>query len=358
MAEARLLKRASGGIAEFEAADTVPAANMPAVSVISPAQITADQDNYSPTGWATADVVRLNFDTGGRAVTGFAAWTNTLPKTLINTSGNYGYIPCEHPDSSAANRVIGVCDHIIAPYGTLTIEYDDTTDRVRVVYNSFDPESPGFSHKGAFYQVSPGATLGSDWGVVGFGISSGNNGANIPTATLPGAWLFTTLTSAAGISTLYIAKTIGNPFRNLTSHIIASAYVYLDTLSDGTNTYTFSFGLVGGASSTTEPTVAEMTIKYTHGTNSGKFLGVCRSSSTESTVDLGITVAVNTPYVLTVCASKSSTEARFYIDGVFAGRITTNVPSDAIGTRALIAKTAGTTARLAYVANMTAFNII
>ena len=355
MAERQLLKCDGAGIAEFTATDTIPSANLPARVTISPSQITSDQDDYSPTDWATADVVRLNFDTGGRAITGFAAWTNARQKTIINTSANFGYIPCEHPDSTAANRVIGICDHIVGPYGTLLLEYDSTSSRVRVVSNTFNPASPGIFHKGAFYQVSPGATLGSDWGSVGFGISSGDNGTNTPTATLPGAWLFTTLTSSAGISTLYLAKTITNPFRGSNSHIIASAFIYLDTLSDGTNTYTFTFGIVGTANSTTNPEANETTIKYTHGTNSGKFQGVCRSSSTESTVDLGITVAANTPYVLTVCASKSGTEARFYIDGVFAGRITTNVTTTTVGVRAFMGKSAGTTARVAY---MTGFNVV
>ena len=358
MAERQLLKCDGAGIAEFTATDTIPSANLPARVTISPSQITSDQDDYSPTDWATADVVRLNFDTGGRAITGFAAWTNARQKTIINTSANFGYIPCEHPDSTAANRVIGICDHIVGPYGTLLLEYDSTSSRVRVVSNTFNPASPGIFHKGAFYQVSPGATLGSDWGSVGFGISSGDNGTNTPTATLPGAWLFTTLTSSAGISTLYLAKTITNPFRGSNSHIIASAFIYLDTLSDGTNTYTFTFGIVGTANSTTNPEANETTIKYTHGTNSGKFQGVCRSSSTESTVDLGITVAANTPYVLTVCASKSGTEARFYINGVFAGRITTNVTTTTVGVRAFMGKSAGTTARVAYVANMTGFNVV
>jgi hypothetical protein len=359
MAEQRLLKVGSvSNFAQFSATDTVPAANMPAVSVISPSQITSDQDDYAPTGWSTADIIRMDFDTGGRAITGFAAWTNTGQKMIINTSANFGYIPCEHPDSTAANRVIGICDHIIGPYGTLILEYDSTSSRVRVVSNTFNPAAPGIFHKGAFYQVSPGATLGSDWGIIGFGISSGDNGSNTPTATLPGAWLLTTLTSAAGISTLYFAKTIQNAFRPSNAHVVASAYVYLDTLSDGTNTYTFSFGIVGGSASTTNPEANEITIKYTNGTNSGKFQGVCRSSSTESTADLGITVAANTPYVLTVCASKSGTEARFYIDGVFAGRITTNVTTTTVGVRAFMGKSAGTTARVAYIANMTSFNIL
>jgi len=161
MAEQRLLKGGATALEQFGATDTVPGANYPLPNVVSPSQITSEQDDYSPTGWADADIVRIDFDTGGRGITGFAAWTNTRPKKIQNISGNFGYLACEHPDSSAANRVIGICDHIIAPYGTLIIEYDDTSDRVRVVGNSFNPAAPGLIHKGSFYQVSPGATLGT-----------------------------------------------------------------------------------------------------------------------------------------------------------------------------------------------------
>jgi hypothetical protein len=276
----------------------------------------------------------------------------------MNISSNYGYIPCQHPDSTAANRVVGVCDHIIAPYGVILLEYDDTSDRVRVVSNTFNPNAPGMQHRGAKHQVCPGATLGSDWGDVGFGISGGDNGVQAPTAALPGAWLFTTLASSTAISTLYFSKTISNPFHSANCHIIASAFMYLGALSDATDTFTYTFGIVGGGVSTNLVLGDEITIQYRHDLNGGNFLGVCRSSTSESTVDLGIAVAANTSYVLTVCCSKSNTEARFYIDGVFAGRITTNVPATNVGVRSIIAKSAGTSPRLAYVANMAAHNVM
>lgn len=360
MAEQRLLKVGGGssGFAQFAATDTIPGANYPLPNVISPSQITSDQDNYSPTGWADADIVRLDFDTGGRAITGFAAWTNTRQKRIVNVSANYGYLPCEHPDSSASNRTIGACDHIIAPYGTLVLEYDDTSDRVRVVGNSFNPSAPGIQHKGAMHQVCPGATLGSDWGSVGFGISSGDNGTVPGTSNLPGAWILTTLASTAGASSLFFAKTVNNTFHTANCHTISSAFVYFDALSDGTDTYTFSFGLVGGSSSTTLTLGNEITFKYSHGLNSGKFLAVCRSSTSESTADTGITVAANTPYVLTVCSALGATESRFYIDGVFVARINTNVPSTNMGARAIIVKSAGTTARVANIASLLSFSIM
>ena len=96
---------------------------------------------------------------------------------------------------------------------------------------------------------------------------------------------------------------------------------------------------------------------YTHGTNSGKFQGVCvGSGGTEATVDLGITVAVNTGYVLAVCFDKARTEARFYINGALAGIVTSQIPAaTSTGDRTLIIKSAGTTIRSANVAYKTFF---
>lgn len=352
MAERKLLKRDSGGIAEFSSTDTIPAANLPAVSVISPAQIASNQDNYNPTGWADADVIRLDFDSGGRGITGFTAWTNGRQKQLRNMSANYGFISCEHPSSTASNRVIGVCDHIIPPYGVLTIEYDSASSRIRVVDNSFNPSV----HSASFYQACPGATLGSDWGSIGFGISSGDNGSFPGTSTLPGAWEIHTSTSAAGASSLYFTKSVVNYMHTSAGHQIATALIYLTNLSDGTNTYTFSFGLAT-ANSTTLDTSNEATIRYSHGLNSGKWLGVSRSSGSQATVDLGVTVATNTLYALTICMDDAASEVRFYVNGTFAGRTTTQIPSTNLGVRAIIVKSVGTTQRSAFICAMTALNM-
>ena len=346
MAEARLLKQASGGIAEFSGTDTIPAANLPAVSVISPSQITSDQDNYNPTGWTDADIVRLNFDTGGRAITGFASWTNKRQKRLVNTSGNFGYIACEHPDSSVANRAIGVCDHIIEPYGTMILEYDSTSSRIRVIANSFNTANTSSYGRGHFYNVCVGATLGGDWAQVGFGISGGSNDVFAPTSTLPGGWAIYG-TASGNIASLYLSRTVNNPTYFGSAHIITSVGVYFNDLSDGTNTFVFSHGLIPTPTSTTLDVNNSVVIKYSHSINSGKFQGICRDNAgTESNVDLGVTVAADTFYILTVCFDKARTEARFYVDGIMCGRVTGNVPNAvAVGDRSLISKTAGASIR-------------
>lgn len=355
MAEAKPLKAGGAGsdFAQFGSTDTFPATSLPARVTISPSQITSDQNTYNPTGWADADVVRLDFDTGGRAITGFTAWTNGRPKVLLNISANFGYIPCQHPGTLlAANRVIGTCDHIIAPYGTLVIEYDDTSDRVRVVGNSFNPAAPGIGNlRGHSYCVAVGSITAADWGDFAFAVAGTAAALSTTAATsaLPACWTLGTGSTSTGAACAYLSKNILNPTFFSAAHIIASTSVYFPTLSDGTHTYTFSFGLVPSPSSTTLNVNNSVTIQYTHGTNSGKFLGVSRDNAgSQSTVDLGVTVAANTLYTLTVCFDKALSEARFYVDGVMAGRVTGNMPSAvAVGERIIMVKSAGATARTA-----------
>ena len=357
MAEFKPLRRDATGFAEFGATDTFPATSLPARVTISPSQITSDQDNWNPTDFATADVIRLNFDTGGRAITGFAAWTSGRPKTIVNISGNFGYIPCEHPDSSAANRVLGAYDHIVAPYGTLIIEYDSTSSRVRVVGNSFNPAAPGIGNlRGHWYNLAPGSTTAGDWGDIGF-LASGTGSAlatNAATSSLPATFDVQTGTTTTGSTLVYFAKNILNVTFFGSAHIIAACNFYLPNLSDATDTYTFSFGLVPSPNSATLNVNNSVTIQYTHGTNSGKFLGVSRDNAgAQSTVDLGVTVAANALYSLVVCFDKANSEARFYVDGVFAGRVTGNMPNGvAVGERFIIIKSAGTTERVARLASM------
>ena len=358
MAEIKPLKAGATGLEQFGSTDTFPATSLPARVTISPAQITSDQDDYNPTDWADADVVRLNFDTGGRAITSFTAWTSGRPKVLFNTSGNFGYIPCEHPDGTAANRAMGQYDHIIAPYGALVIDYDSTSSRVRVISNTFNPAAPGIGNlRGHFYHQSVGSVTAADWGNIAF-VATGTGSAlttSAATSALPATWEIQTGTTTTGSTNIYFSKNILNPAFYGASHIIFSCNMYLPVLSDGTNTFTFSFGIVPSPNSATLDVNNNVVIKYSHGLNSGKFLGVSRNNSgTESTVDLGVTVAASTLYSLTVCFDKAISEARFYVDGVMVGRVTGSMPTGvAVGERAIVIKSAGTTERVARLTGLT-----
>jgi len=401
MAEAKPLKAGATGAEQFTATDTIPAANMtvmvgdsgsggtkgavPAPAsgdatkflrgdatwatagggspvVISPAQITADQDNYNPTDWDTATVVRLNFDANGHAITSFDAETTGEEKTLVNITGFYAYIPSEHPDGTAANRVAGEQDHILEPYGSIRMAFDGTTSRWRVTYNSFHAAMLGLTGKGLYYYQMPGSTNQSDQSFLGLAVTGtgASNQNDVSTTALPAAWGLTTGTTATGVSTLYLIKNNVTFSAFGSGHLAAWAWVYIPTLSTSAQRFMTQLSITASPSGTTLNVNNSIGIRHDDNTNSGKWLVFSRDSGgSETTADSGITVAANTPYMLRIWLDKGRTEARFSItDGTnsYVGRIAANLPSAAVcGARFGAFKSVGTTSRTLNCAGLGAF---
>ena len=107
---------------------------------ISPSTLAATENNYNPTGWATAGLVRLTPDGGGTgsAITGFAAPSSHALKVIVNlaTAGtDVITLANQNASSSATNRIItpGGTDYIIDPGGCAILIYDTTSGRWRVM---------------------------------------------------------------------------------------------------------------------------------------------------------------------------------------------------------------------------------
>ena len=99
------------------------------VSIDSPSQLTADQNNYTLP--ANTDVVRLSSD-GVRAITGFAAIPSRVV-TLINVGLFDIRIAHESSSSTAASRVTSstAYDLVLGPNDSLTLLYDTASSRWR-----------------------------------------------------------------------------------------------------------------------------------------------------------------------------------------------------------------------------------
>ena len=69
--------------------------------------------------------------------------------------------------------------------------------------------------------------------------------------------------------------------------------------------------------------------RYTDSVNGGRWQAVTRSNNVETAVDTGVTVGVNTTYVLRVNTNAAGTEVVFRIDGAVVATITTNIPTGA-----------------------------
>lgn len=124
--------------------------------------------------------------------------------------------------------------------------------------------------------------------------------------------------------------------------------IQVPTLSDGTDTYQI---LAGFRDVNNAEAVDGAYFSYIHSANSGKFELVTSSNSVRTRTDSGITVAINTWYVLKVVVLNVSgtLTARFYInDTQVGGDITSNLPSTtarATGYGIHIVKSAGTNSR-------------
>jgi hypothetical protein len=92
---------------------------------ITPAQITADVDDYAPTGHSTAALVLLDSNSSNNDISGWSASASVLLKTLVNIGSAPIRIEHENAGSVAANRFIcpDSVDYILAPGEAVAIYY-------------------------------------------------------------------------------------------------------------------------------------------------------------------------------------------------------------------------------------------
>lgn len=315
-------------------------------NVISPAQITADQDNYAPTGFSDAIIIRLSGDSGFRAITGLSATSifDGEEKTVVNVGSYPLYFPGEHPDSTAANRFDLPKDFMLFPKQSIKITYDSTASRWRIT----GEQAQDTIGRVLYYAASMASTTAGDHSVLGFSaIGTGTVTQSAAASGYPGFFSLSTVTSATSGYSLYFTKN-STPYAYYSkAHIWADFLLSIPTLSDGTNTFTIAAQITASVSGTSETGNSTVGIRYGSAVNSGKFQGYSRdNAAAESTVDLGVTVTATQLYRLRVEIDKSKTEIRFYVDGAMLGLVTANMPANgSCGARVVILKTAGTTAR-------------
>jgi hypothetical protein len=100
--------------------------------VVSPPQITANQNDYNPTGAATASVLQLSSDTS-RNITGLAGGAEGRLVSLINIGGQPIVLADESSSSSAANRFTLGASLTVAAKQAALLRYDGAAARWRLV---------------------------------------------------------------------------------------------------------------------------------------------------------------------------------------------------------------------------------
>lgn len=99
---------------------------------ISPAQITADQNDYNPTGLSTASTLRLSSD-AARNVTGLAGGSDGRIIIVHNVGAQNIVLKDESVSSTAGNRFALTGDLTLAADAVAVLQYDSTSSRWRAV---------------------------------------------------------------------------------------------------------------------------------------------------------------------------------------------------------------------------------
>jgi hypothetical protein len=109
---------------------------------IPPAQITANQNDYNPTGLSTASVLRLNTD-ASRNITGLQGGARGRIITIFNVGSNNIVLPDANASSSAANRFSFGADVTIGANQSFSLLYDATSSRWRALNSATVPSLAG-----------------------------------------------------------------------------------------------------------------------------------------------------------------------------------------------------------------------
>jgi len=101
-------------------------------AVLSPAQITGNQNNYNPTDLDKKTVIRLDVN-AERIITGIVPTANNRILKLVNISSYKIYLSKEDAGSTAANRFDFIKDIVILPKNSVEIFYDPTASRWKLL---------------------------------------------------------------------------------------------------------------------------------------------------------------------------------------------------------------------------------
>lgn len=313
-------------------------------NVISPSQLTAAADDWNPASLSTASVIRLSGDNQFRIISGITAPGSAKMLTLTNVGTFAVLITREDAASASANRFSIYKDLAIYPNQSVTFYYDATTSKWRLT-DAFPYKLIEGKQFTAAYSHTGSATSG-DYDAYNFSGTGGAFSTIAADGSLPRRITLSTSTSSSAVpsvthkgASVHLGKTTSTPNSNTTRIVMQ----LITALSDATNTYTV---IAGMPVSVTTATPDGAYFKYSHEVNGGKWQCVTRTGGVETTIDTGVTVAINTTYTLEVYHRPDNSVA-FFLDDVYIGESTTNIHDGFAFNSLGLIKSAGTTARVA-----------
>jgi hypothetical protein len=128
---------------------------------ISPAQITANQNDYNPTGLSTATVLRLNTD-ASHNITGLAGGADGRMIYVHNVGAQNIVLVDESASSTAANRFALSGDATIQADQSVLLQYDSTSTRWRLIGSTSSGGAGGAPTTADYLVKTADATLSAE----------------------------------------------------------------------------------------------------------------------------------------------------------------------------------------------------
>lgn len=276
-------------------ATSSPETNAP--PTLYPSQITATQNDYSPTGYSTtiSQTIQVDGDGSFRTITGLAAATRDgVKKTFYNDGTNCYIIAKQHTGSSSGNRVNVSQDVVMLPGMSATFRYDsvgaawvmESSTREQISYGNMietnylgnsgtitSADNPNFNwttNGGAF---SANAASSSTIMLRRFSAANNSTSNGFPTVSTKGDFVYLNAN---------------------TSYIRLFARISVNTLSTAAEDYDVRLGFKAG---TVDTTITEGAyISYQREENSGGFTLKTHDGATPNTVNAGSPIVADTYY--------------------------------------------------------------
>lgn len=295
-------------------------------SSISPSQLTANQNDWNPTGFSTATWIRVDADRFVQ-ITGLGSGTTAHGRVvvLVNISTSDIILRDQNTSSTAANRFALPCDfYRIPPLGTCTLLYDNTTARWRPIAAPYAGMGLGWGDQFTEDEFLNGGAETGEYGQLQWSSGAGSLSTQGSAAAHPGILRLDSTATINTIGRLHLSSTA-----NLGSIIYDDVYhmvgIVRPNVADADSNYRFGFFQDNTVSATGG--TAGVYFTYDQGNNgNGNWWFRTRNASTNTNTDSGVALTATNWYVLEIVRESAGAAWCGYINGARVARHTTNLP--------------------------------